>query len=120
VIYHGGQFSPARGLFFKAIAAALPRSCPWYHWGDIDYGGFSMLARLRREIKPGVIPYRMNTEELIRHAVFAAPVTPPYLAKLQSLTRQKELSDCLPCLEYMITRQLRLEQEALLAPASTP
>jgi hypothetical protein len=116
VVYHGGQFSPAKGLFFKAVAAAIPESCPWYHWGDIDYGGFSMLARLRREIKPGVVPYRMGREELIRYAAFAVPVTVPYLEKLRSLTRQEEVSDCLPCLEYMIKHRVRLEQEALLAP----
>jgi hypothetical protein len=116
VVYHGGQFSPAKGLFFNAIAAAIPESCPWYHWGDIDYGGFSMLARLRREIKPDVIPYRMNREELIRYAVFAVPVTVPYLEKLRSLMQQEEILDCLLCLEYMIKHRVRLEQEALLAP----
>jgi hypothetical protein len=120
VIYHGGQFSPAKGLFFKAVAAAVPGSCSWHHWGDIDYGGFSMLARLRREIKPGVLPYRMNREELVRHAAFAVPVTVPYLEKLRSLMEQEELSDCLSCLEYMVKHRVRLEQEALLAPASVP
>ncbi|MDR0641490.1 MAG: DUF2220 domain-containing protein [Treponema sp.] len=115
VVYHGGQFSPAKALFFKAIAAAMPEHCPWYHWGDIDYGGFSMLARLRREIKPGVLPYRMNGEELIRYAAFTAPVTAPYLEKLRRLMGQEELGDCLPCLEYMVKHRLRLEQEALLS-----
>ncbi|MDR1538051.1 MAG: DUF2220 domain-containing protein [Clostridiales bacterium] len=28
---------------------------PSYHWGDIDYGGFSMLARLRREINSSIL-----------------------------------------------------------------
>ncbi|MDR2029470.1 MAG: DUF2220 domain-containing protein [Treponema sp.] len=118
VVYHGGQFSPAKALFFKALAAAMPERCPWYHWGDIDYGGFSMLARLRREIKPGVFPYRMDREELISHAAFTVPVTDPYLEKLRSLMKREELGDCLPCLEYMVKHRVRLEQEALLAPGS--
>ncbi|MDR0730938.1 MAG: DUF2220 domain-containing protein [Treponema sp.] len=120
VVYHGGQFSPAKGLFFRAVAAAMPEHCPWYHWGDIDYGGFSMLARLRREIKPGVFPYRMNGEELIRHAAFTVPVTDSYLEKLRSLTRQEELRDCFPCLEYMVKHRVRLEQEALLSSGPIP
>ncbi|MDR2149387.1 MAG: DUF2220 domain-containing protein [Spirochaetaceae bacterium] len=118
VVYHGGQFSPAKGLFFKALAAALPAQCLWYHWGDIDYGGFSMLARLRREITPGVLPYRMNEEDLRRYAAFTAPVKASYLEKLQNLKGQAELRDCFPCLAYMITHRIRLEQEALLSPAS--
>jgi hypothetical protein len=98
----------------------MPDHCSWYHWGDIDYGGFSMLARLRREIKSGVFPYRMSEEELIRHAAFTVPVKDPYLEKLRNLMRQEELRDCLPCLEYMIKHRLRLEQEALLeAPLSS-
>jgi hypothetical protein len=118
VVYHGGQFSPVKGLFFRAVAAAMPERCSWYHWGDIDYGGFSMLARLRREIRPGVLPYRMNEEELIRHADFTVPVTAAYLEKLRLLMKQEELRDCLPCLEYMVKHRIRLEQEALLSPGS--
>ncbi|MDR2403243.1 MAG: DUF2220 domain-containing protein, partial [Spirochaetaceae bacterium] len=120
VVYHGGQFSPAKGLFFKALAAAMPDHCSWYHWGDIDYGGFSMLARLRREIKSGVFPYRMSEEELIRHAAFTVPVRDAYLEKLRNLMRQEELQDCLPCFEYMIKHRLRLEQEALLEVPLSP
>jgi hypothetical protein len=45
VVYHGGQFSPAKGLFFKAIAAAMPEHCPWYHWGDIDWKAWSIPRR---------------------------------------------------------------------------
>jgi hypothetical protein len=74
-----------------------------------------MLARLRREIKPGVLPYRMNEEEFVRHAAFTIPITDPYREKLKTLLKQEELQDCLPCLEYMIKHRVRLEQEALLS-----
>ncbi|MDA8229111.1 MAG: DUF2220 family protein [Desulfitobacterium hafniense] len=50
VLFHGRQFSPAKRIFLKAVANAIPNNCEFCHWGDIDYGGFSMLARLRREI----------------------------------------------------------------------
>jgi hypothetical protein len=114
VVYHGGQFSPARGLFFKALAAAMPEACPWYHWGDIDYGGFSMLARLRREIKGGALPYRMNEGELVSYRRFTVHAPPPYLEKIKALAGRPELADCVPCLEYMIREGARLEQEAML------
>ncbi|MDR0451835.1 MAG: DUF2220 domain-containing protein [Treponema sp.] len=115
VVYHGGQFSPSRGAFFRALAAAAPEGCPWYHWGDIDYGGFSMLARLRREIREDARPYRMDGHELARHAALALPVTEEYAGKLRDLARRQELADCLPCISYMIENRVRLEQEAMIS-----
>lgn len=42
VLFHGGQFSPAKRIFLKAVADAIPDNCEFCHWGDIDYGGFSI------------------------------------------------------------------------------
>ncbi|MEW5953434.1 MAG: Wadjet anti-phage system protein JetD domain-containing protein [Bacillota bacterium] len=114
VIYHGGQFSPAKRKFLRAVAASMSDTSHWYHWGDIDYGGFSMLARLRREIKHDVIPYRMDKSELIRYALFTASVQPQYIEKLCGLKQRSELGDCLPCIDYMIENRVKLEQEAML------
>ncbi|MDR3160917.1 MAG: DUF2220 domain-containing protein, partial [Spirochaetaceae bacterium] len=114
VVYHGGQFSPSRGAFFRALARAMPAAAPWYHWGDIDYGGFSMLARLRREIREDVRPYRMDEGELAAYAALTLPVSAAYAEKLRTLRAVKELADCLPCINYLIDKRVRLEQEALL------
>jgi hypothetical protein len=118
VLYHGGHYSPSRGRFFRALAAAMPETCRWYHFGDIDYGGFSMLARLRREIHSAVRTFRMDKDELIKYASLTRPVTPSYAAKLQTLTERGELADCRSCLAYMIQNHVRLEQEALLEDSS--
>jgi DNA-binding transcriptional ArsR family regulator len=114
VVYHGGQFSPARGAFFRALAAAMPVGCLWYHWGDIDYGGFSMLSRLRREVHPEVRPYRMDARELVKYAGRAMAVTKTYAAKLLTLSRDETLADCRPCIKYMLDNAVRLEQEVML------
>jgi hypothetical protein len=113
-VYHGGQYSPSRGRFFRALAAAMPENCAWYHFGDIDYGGFSMLARLRREIHPDIQPFRMDKAELVKYAALTRPITPSYAAKLQTLSAHQELADCQPCLAHMLQNRVRLEQEALL------
>lgn len=114
VVFHGGQFSPAKRTFLLAIASTMASSSLWYHWGDIDYGGFSMLARLRRDIKQDVIPYRMDKSELIRYSSLTAPLQPKYIEKLCGLKGRSELTDCLPCLNYMIENRVKLEQEAML------
>ena len=114
VLYHGGHFSPAKRVFLEAIVSAKPQGCEFLHWGDIDYGGFTMLARLRREISPDVQPWRMGEDELIRYAAFTTGFTESYRKKLVSLLSTQELSDCVSCIEYMIKAGVRLEQEAML------
>lgn len=115
VIFHGGCYSPVKGLFFqKLISAALP-STEFFHWGDIDYGGFSMLARLRRNIIPEIKPYRMSEEELIKHRDYAILFGESYLQRVIELKNFPELKDCINCLNFMITNRIKLEQEAMLA-----
>lgn len=114
VLFHSGQYSPSKRKFFIAISDAMPNNCRWYHWGDIDYGGFSMLSRLRREIRHDIIPYRMDTAELKRYSTLLAPINTPYANKLQRLTMKAELNDCFSCINYMIENKVRLEQEAML------
>jgi hypothetical protein len=114
VIYHGGQFSPRKKVFLKAIANAMPNNCIWHHWSDIDYGGFIMLLRIRREIVSKAIAYRMDSIELERYRDFASCIKPKYAEKLRSLKDKEELSDCYECVDYMLQNQVRLEQEAML------
>lgn len=114
VIYHGGQYSPRKRMFLQAVAEARPNNCKWYHWSDIDYGGFIMLSRLRQEIMLDVIPYRMNAIELERYNNFTATIKTSYAEKLKRLKDRPELSDCYDCIDYIIKNMVRLEQEAML------
>ena len=113
-MYHGGQYSPAKKTLFLKLAEALPKGCAWYHWGDIDFGGFSMLLRLRREILPSIQPYRMEREELIRYRDFTRTFADDYAERLQRLSGQEELADCRESLAYMQEHRVKLEQEAML------
>ncbi|MCL1809561.1 MAG: DUF2220 domain-containing protein [Clostridiales bacterium] len=114
VIYHGGQISPRKLLFLRAVARAMPVNCTWRHWSDIDYGGFLMLSRLRREVIGTVVLYRMGTGELVRYGSLAAPIRARYAEKLRSLKARPELADCFECIDYMLKNMVRLEQEAML------
>ena len=114
VLFHGGQYSPAKRLFLQKIVSAMPENCSFSHWGDIDFGGFSMLARLRREIFPNVQPYLMSKVELLKYANLCAGFDKRYADRLSALLRQPELSDCAECIGYMLENSIRLEQEAML------
>ncbi|MDR1136655.1 MAG: DUF2220 domain-containing protein [Clostridiales Family XIII bacterium] len=114
VIYHGGQYSPRKRAFMQAVAGALPPHCKWRHWSDIDYGGFIMLSRIRRDVISNAEPYRMNVDELKRHQRFSAPITRQYAEKIRGLKTRPELLDCCDCMDYMLENMIRLEQEAML------
>jgi hypothetical protein len=114
IIYHGGQFSPAKKIFLQSVASAMPKGCEFYHWGDIDYGGFIMLARLRREISCKIKGWKMDVESLSRHIEFATGYKDSYRKRLESLLGIPELTDCAPCVDFMLKNNIRLEQEAML------
>jgi hypothetical protein len=114
VLYHGGQYSPSKKKFFIAISNVMPKDCAWLHWGDIDLGGFLMLARLRREINPAITPYRMHVTELVTYRPYTRAISGGYADKLRGLQRKAELADCSSCIGYMIEQKIRLEQESML------
>jgi len=114
VLFHGGHFSPAKKTFLKEIVSSMPDGCMFYHWGDIDYGGFSMLSRLRREIMPDIKAWRMGIDDLQKHSKYAVSFSDAYRKRLTSLLKVTELGDCSSCIEYMLKYGIRLEQEAML------
>ena len=54
VVYHGGMYGEVRGQFFKKLYEATKES-EFYHWSDINIGGFKIFARLRKII-PIIFP----------------------------------------------------------------
>lgn len=114
VIYHGGQYSPAKKIFLQKLCTALQKGCVFHHWGDIDLGGFSMLSRLRREIFPDALPWRMGITELKNYRDYCSGFGKPYADRLSFLLSSPALNDCADCIEYMLENCVRLEQEAML------
>jgi hypothetical protein len=93
----------------------MPTHSPWYHWSDIDYGGFVMLSRLRHAIGPAVIPYRMGIHELQQYAHLTQAINAAYAEKLNKLKSHAGLEDCNDCIDFMTEKRVKLEQEAMLA-----
>jgi hypothetical protein len=116
VVFHGGQLSPARRGFILELYQALPRGCELLHWGDIDYGGFVMLDRLRTELGMAVKPYRMGILELegAEGAATTATFDDAYAARLSLLLERVSLVDCHSTIRHMLKHRVRLEQEALI------
>ena len=52
VVFTGGMPSPAWVAGFRRLTRDLPASTAFYHWGDIDLGGFRIAARLKEVALP--------------------------------------------------------------------
>lgn len=117
VLYHGGCFSPSKKMWFQMVLdAALPET-EVLHWSDIDIGGFRIFTRLRREIAPAALPWRMDVETLRQYDERTMPITDQrYLDGLKRLLDDPEYEIFHEVIRYMIRRRVRLEQEQLILP----
>ena len=113
VICLAGNPSPACRRFLKCLTDSLPENVPIYVWADLDYGGFNILAQLRRQVSWRFMPYNMNGEILDRFAQFARPLTLSDRRNLERQLNRAELKDVHPEITYLLKRQIKLEQEAI-------
>ena len=114
VIFHSGCYSPSKRKFFKKITACSNSQIEFHHWGDIDYGGFSMLKRLRIEINDKYKAMFMGKQDLMKHELLASEFDSSYAEKLKTLLQCNIIKDCHSCIEYMLEKNIRLEQEAMI------
>ena len=134
LVYHGGFYSRGKGRFFEKLYRALagPQSkeppylqasdrfrspadpVEFFHWGDIDLGGFRMFVRLQKNIIPELEPCRMDADTLLSHLDQAAGFSGRYRGELEALLADPDYSPFHPVIAIMLRENARLEQEALL------
>ncbi|HSJ55307.1 MAG TPA: Wadjet anti-phage system protein JetD domain-containing protein, partial [Anaerolineae bacterium] len=114
VLYLGGNPSPACRHLLACLATGAPEAPPLGVWADLDAGGLSILAQVRRLVSPRFAPYLMDVETLESHAHWAQPLTPGDERRLARLSGHPHLQDVKPLIQHMLARGFKLEQEALL------
>ena len=116
VIYHGGCYSPMKGLWFTKLYEALS-SCgcsDFQHWSDIDYGGFNIFVRLQSNIIPVLRPYKMDVDTLVKYGDKAEPLTAEYRKLLEKLLDDERFTLFHQVIRYMLLNDVRLEQESII------
>lgn len=83
------------------------------HWGDIDLGGIRIFQLLQSRFFPGLRPYRMDAETLLRYEAQAAPVSDEYADRLRQALDDPRYAQWLPVFQVMLERRIRLEQESI-------
>lgn len=108
-----GNPAPALRRLLGLLVNSLPASAPLPVWADLDYGGFNILAQLRRQISSRFVPFHMDIDTLEANALYARPLTPGDRRNLARLLSRPELQDQAAVLQHLLQRGLKLEQEAI-------
>lgn len=115
VVFHGGFYSPVKGAFFKKLYdAAHPYGIEFFHWGDIDLGGFMIFQRLKSSIIPSLRPYLMDIEAFESKIKYGKKFDLKYAEKLKLLLKNKYYSEFSEVIKLMLEKNIKLEQEAFL------
>lgn len=107
-VYLGGYHNSHRRNFIRKIYQDNPDS-EYYHFGDIDAGGFYILLHLRAKTGVHFMPYHMGIPELQKFRSYTKPLTDNDKKRLAALNGS-EFSDTV---NYMLEHDCKLEQEAL-------
>lgn len=116
VIYLGGFYSPVKREFLQKIynyTLLYNMDIDFYHWGDIDLGGFNIFMQLKKIIK-SLIPMNMDVETLLKYIVYADSFDDSYRGKLQKLLQRRDYEIFHDVIQKMLQLNVKLEQEALL------
>ena len=115
VVYHGGFYSPVKGSFFgKLYQAGKKQGAEFYHWSDIDLGGFSIFVRLRDSIIPELQPYLMDEAAFVSARQKGMVFDDKYALLLEGLLEKPEYSVFHPVINIMLKERVRIEQEAFI------
>ncbi len=116
-VYLAGFHSPIKRLFLLKILAFLRNNMvpvEYYHWGDIDLGGFKIFVHLKTQVFADLKPFRMDVNTLRSYQKFADTFDERYRDLLKKLLTQSEYEVFYEVIHEMLNTGMRLEQEALL------
>ncbi|MGN0599670.1 MAG: Wadjet anti-phage system protein JetD domain-containing protein [Oscillospiraceae bacterium] len=112
VVYHGGFYSPKHGEFFRKLCEG--KNIPTYLWSDIDYGGFRMYMRLKKNIVPSLEPLNMDIGSFERYKEKGLKRDDKYIMTLQKLTEDPDYSVFYDVIAAISDSKVTVEQESFL------
>jgi hypothetical protein len=109
VIYLGGFHNTVRREFIKKLYSQNPQK-QYYHFGDIDVGGFRILEHLKSKTKVPFKPYHMDTDTLVQFKKFSKKLTQNDRINLERLLIHDQYKSVI---NFMLENNCKLEQEAV-------
>ncbi len=112
IIYLAGFHNHTKAALLKKIYEKYP-NLTYYHFSDIDVGGFLIFMNLKNKTKIPFIPYKMSINELINNKNNLKTLTENDKKRLLKLKENKEFNVFKDVIDYMLLNNCKLEQEIL-------
>ncbi|BCZ45822.1 hypothetical protein psyc5s11_18890 [Clostridium gelidum] len=112
VIYLGGYHNKVRQKFLSKIYEQNP-NINYYHFGDIDAGGFKILVHLINKTKIQFKALNMDSETLLQNIDYAKPLTTNDIIEINRLLENDEYKEYSDVLSMMLKLNKKLEQEII-------
>lgn len=109
-IYLGGYHNRIRRTLLKMIYETIP-DAEYYHFGDIDAGGFSILLDLRKKTGIPFLSYHMDLDTLKRYMKYGKSLTESDRKRLEKIGKEKEFCEIIG---FMLEENIKLEQECIV------
>lgn len=109
-IYLGGYHNRIRRVLLKMVYETIP-DAKYYHFGDIDAGGFSILLDLRKKTGIPFMSYHMDPDTLKKYRQYAKGLTESDRKRLEKIREEKEFCEVIG---FMLEENIKLEQECII------
>jgi len=115
-VYLGGYHNRACGELLRKIHAYLRASSsgvPFYHWGDMDLGGFRIWRDLCEKTGIPFEPLYMDERDYLSHLHLGQPFPEDYGMKMAALLDDPSYARFHGLIRLMLDKGIRVEQEAI-------
>lgn len=109
LVYLGGYHNSVRRKLLREIYACYPAAA-YYHFGDIDAGGFEIYRHLREKTGIPFAMLHMDGKTLESHGNYCKPLTENDRKRLRDMEDREELKEVVA---YMLEHNVKLEQECI-------
>lgn len=110
IVYLGGYHNRVRRVLLKEIYFNIPK-VSYYHFGDIDAGGFEIYRDLCEKTSIPFIMYQMDLKTLKQYEQFGKSLTSNDRKRLENM---KPIDGLCEMIDYMLEHDVKLEQECIM------
>lgn len=109
LVYLGGYHNSVRRVLLQEIYVCCPEAY-YYHFGDIDAGGFEIYRDLCEKTGIPFTMYKMDLETLRLYESYGKPLTANDRKRLEGMRDREGLREII---HYMLEHNVKLEQECI-------
>jgi len=118
ILFTGGFYTPVQKRFLNILYRQLidkHYDIEFYHWGDLDLGGFNIYRNIKNNIFYNLKPYKMSVDVIKEHADYCEKILDEkYILKLKKLLEYNEIKELHELIRFIIENKITLEQESLI------